>query len=114
MRAVGVHGNGMVSLELFGKIYRACACGEPNPSMVDCPSCGAMNYSGHPCRACGGPGGVPNDHWLTCPSCGCAARVDDVGMLSAWYRNPLRRLAHKMREHVRKLKERHQSRMQRA
>jgi hypothetical protein len=66
--------------------------------MVDCPSCGVLNYSGHSCRSCGGPGGAPNVHWSTCPACGRAARIEDVGVLTAWYRNPLRQLVQKLRE----------------
>lgn len=91
-RVVGVHGNGLTGLELYAKRFRACVCGEPNPSLVDCPSCGALNYSNHQCRSCGGPGGGAAPHWSTCPSCGRAAVVDDLGKLTAWYANPFRQL----------------------
>ena len=91
-RVAAVHSNGLIGVELFAKQFCACRCGEPNPSLVECPSCYAMNFSGHPCRKCGGPGGVPNDHWYTCPNCGAAARIIDHGKLTAWYANPFKQL----------------------
>jgi hypothetical protein len=91
-RVVGARSNGLVGVELYAKRFRACRCGTPNPDFVECPSCGVMNYSGHPCRNCLGPGGVPIGHWSTCPGCGAAAIVDDLGKLTAWYANPLKQL----------------------
>ena len=92
-RVAGIRSNGLVGLELYGTVYRAClTCHEPNPSRVECPSCGTMNYSGHPCRNCGSAGGVPNPPWTFCPTCGCAALIEDRGKLTAWYANPFRQL----------------------
>lgn len=89
-RLVGAHSNGLLQVEIFGTVFRACLCGEPNPSYVACARCGAFNYSGHPCRACGGPGDLA-DPWKTCPSCGRPAVVEE-SLLTAWYSNPVKQL----------------------
>lgn len=95
-RVVNARTNGVLSVEIYGKVYRACACGTPNPDFVACARCGCFNYSGHPCRNCGGPGDLA-DPWDICPSCG--RPVDsESSLLTAWYRNPLKQLRQRLRE----------------
>lgn len=95
----GAETSGVVSLELYGKIFRACPnCGEPNPAPVACPDCGTVNRINENCRNCGGPGGIPRDAWSVCPSCGTKAVVEDLGLMTAWYRNPFKRMLQHWRE----------------
>ncbi len=67
-------------------------CGLPNPAPVSCPACGVLNFSGHACRNCGGPGGPAADPWEICPRCGLPAISEDLGTVAYWHRNPLMRL----------------------
>lgn len=95
-RVVGARSRGVLAVEILGTVHRACACGEPNPSVVACARCGTFNYSGHPCRNCHGPGDLA-DPWTVCPSCGRPA-VTESGLLTAWYRSPLKQLGTMFRE----------------
>lgn len=80
------------SIDLGATVFRACrACGEANPSFVECPQCGLVNRANEACRGCRYASPLEGKPWTTCPSCGTSGIREALGTIAYWHRNPIMR-----------------------